>query len=221
MFIYLLMKWFSIGVVCACYATSILGNNYNKSQFQSIFLINNEITECLIEVLAGCFIRAFLLFNSRVHCWVGSSEQLCSSIISNLTSWARCWWWWWWCCHLLSSLSASCCARWIIFSSSKAPCSTLHNWKAGGDVGVRDHLPCGGAAGLRFMPLFWCCLSLLDRTWSEDASGLCVLCLKMIKDELFFLKLCRVQSFMLQVWSWWKDCGVWLIGPRWLNAFCH
>lgn len=51
-----------------------------------------------------------------------------------------------------SSLSASCCARCIIHSSSKAPCSTLHNWKAGGHVGVRDHLPCGGAAGLRFMP---------------------------------------------------------------------
>lgn len=95
MFIYLLMKGFSIGVVCVCYifVTSILGNNYNKSQFQSIFLINNEITERLIEARVGCFICTFLLFNSRVCCRVGSGEQLCSSIISALTRWARCWWW--------------------------------------------------------------------------------------------------------------------------------
>lgn len=53
-----------------------------------------------------------------------------------------------------SSLSVSCCALCIIYSRCKAPCSTLHFWKAmGGLLGVRDHLPCRGCGSLFYDPL--------------------------------------------------------------------
>lgn len=77
MFIYLLLKWLSVRVVCVCYicATSILGNNYNKSQFQSLFLISKEITECLL----GCFL--FVLFLYLILVFVAELDPVNSCVL--------------------------------------------------------------------------------------------------------------------------------------------
>lgn len=77
MFIYLLLKWLCVRVVCLCYicTTSILGNNYNKSQFQSLFLINKEITECLL----GCFL--FVLFLYLILVFVAELDPVNSCVL--------------------------------------------------------------------------------------------------------------------------------------------
>lgn len=137
---------------------------------------NHEYSDHGNNLLTVSLICSFIFYT------VTFKEQSCDCAESlswdRSTPWRR--------CHLFphNQRHAVHC---IIYSRSKAPCSTLHYWKAAGLLGVRDHLPWGvtGAVSLCFMTHFWCCLSTFDKTWSEDASRECVLCLKMIKASIF------------------------------------